>query len=203
MKKVFSKCFLGGVIVCLILALSVGFASKSSNLGIRFTLEQFKMKIGATQGLSAIISGKNVDYNNVYSSDPTVLRITDGNMLKAVSTGISTLSYPMVDSNGDDKTIYCYVEVTKVYEDKEDYRYTPYISCGKYYVTKTIADYILDIETENGTFERTTDSGLYKVGDDYIFRGEDVKNFIRLGNHKYRICGGTRNFVTRQYGDCS
>lgn len=89
----------------------------------------------------------------------------------------------------DDSSIKCdgYVEVTKVYEDKQDYRYTPYISCGKYYVTKAIADYIIDVETENGTVERTTDSGLYKIGDEYIFRGEKVNNFIQLGNHKYRI----------------
>ena len=80
-----------------------------------------------------------------------------------------------------------YVEISKISEDKNDYRYTPYIKCGDYYVTKTIGDYIIDKETNNGTFERTTDAGLYKYGDEYIFRGENANNFIKLGDHRYRI----------------
>lgn len=80
-----------------------------------------------------------------------------------------------------------YVEVTKI-EDKENtYRYTPYITCGEYYVTKTIADYIIDSETKLGTFERTTDAGLYKMGDEYVYRGENVNNYIELDEHAYRI----------------
>lgn len=80
-----------------------------------------------------------------------------------------------------------YVEISKISEDKNDYRYTPYIKCGDYYVTKTIGDYIIDKETNNGTFERTTDAGLYKYGDEYIFRGENINNYIKLDDHLYRI----------------
>lgn len=80
-----------------------------------------------------------------------------------------------------------YVEIEKISETSKEYRYTPYISCGKYYVTKTISDYIIDKETENGEFTRTVDDGLYSMGDEYIFKGEFPNNFILLGDHMYRI----------------
>ena len=89
----------------------------------------------------------------------------------------------------EDNSVKCtgYVEVAKISEKENKYRYTPYVSCGKYYVTKTIGDYIIDAETKDGTFERTADAGLYKIGDEYVFRGENVANYIMLDNHLYRI----------------
>ena len=89
----------------------------------------------------------------------------------------------------EDGSVTCkgYVEIEKLYEDKNEYKYIPYLSCGKYYVTKTISDYIIDKETENGTFNRTVDDGLYASNDEYIFRGEHPDNFIILGEHLYRI----------------
>lgn len=89
----------------------------------------------------------------------------------------------------DDKNVKCtgYVEVAKISEEENSYRYTPYISCGNFYVTKTIGDYIIDTETKDGTFERTTDAGLYKINDEYVFRGENVNNYILLDSHVYRI----------------
>lgn len=89
----------------------------------------------------------------------------------------------------DDSSVICsgYVDVEKISEEENDYRYTPYITCGKYYTTKTIGDYIIDVETKDGTFERTTDDGLYKVGDEYIFRGEEPNNFLEFGEQRFRI----------------
>jgi hypothetical protein len=54
----------------------------------------------------------------------------------------------------DDNSTTCsgYVEITKTDSGKNDYRYTPFISCGKYYTTRTIADYIINTETKDGDF---------------------------------------------------
>lgn len=89
----------------------------------------------------------------------------------------------------EDKNTKCtgYVEITKVSEDKNEYRYTPYINCGSYYSTKTIGNYIIDKETEGGTFTRTTDAGLYQSNNEYIYRGENPDNFVMLDQHLYRI----------------
>ena len=89
----------------------------------------------------------------------------------------------------DNKGTTCdgYVDITKISDDKEDYRYTPFISCGKYYTTKTIGDYVIDLETKDGTYNRTSDAGLYKIGNEYVFRGENVNNYIVLDSRLYRI----------------
>ena len=89
----------------------------------------------------------------------------------------------------EDSSVACdgYVEITKLNEEKKDYRYTPFISCGEHYITKAIGDYIIDTETKDGTFTRTSEEGLYKIGDEYVFRGENVKNYIMLDSHLYRI----------------
>ena len=115
MKVLFSKALLFSVIICIVLLVSSCFAVGSTGGVIKFTLENLKMKVGSTQGLAAVINGTGVDYSKVKSSNETVVKIIDGNTLKAVSSGISTLSYPMVDKDGKDATIYCYVEVTRDY----------------------------------------------------------------------------------------
>lgn len=89
----------------------------------------------------------------------------------------------------ENKSVACkgYVQIEKVSEDTKSYRYTPYISCGNYYITKSIGSYIIDKETENGEFTRTADDGLYEVGGEYVFRGEHPNNFIIIGSHIYRV----------------
>lgn len=51
-----------------------------------------------------------------------------------------------------------YVDVTKRDTDEDSYRYTPFIKCGKYYQTKTIADYIKENEEIV-----TSGEGLYQI----------------------------------------
>lgn len=112
----------------------------------------------------------------------------------------------------EDSNVTCkgYVEIIKKSEEEEEYRYTPYIKCGKYYETKTIADHIIESE------EIVTEGeGLYQIAtkvvktDDktseeekkdekkndtetedvysYLYRGEYPNNYIKLGERMYRI----------------
>lgn len=89
----------------------------------------------------------------------------------------------------DDASVSCdgYVEVSLLNEETKEYSFNPFITCGKYYTTKTIGNYIIDLETKDNTFERTTDEGLYKIGNEYVFRGENINNFIEIDTHLYRI----------------
>ena len=80
-----------------------------------------------------------------------------------------------------------YVEITKKFEDKKDYRYTPYLKCGNYYETKVIAEYI----KTNEPIVKDGD-GLYLLSTNdesssYYFRGEDPNNYIILDENPYRI----------------
>ena len=81
----------------------------------------------------------------------------------------------------EDENVKCsgYVLISK---SGEKYKYMPYIKCGKYYETKTIAEYI-----ETNEQLATTDDGLYKYGEKFIFRGENPNNFVKIGENLYRI----------------
>lgn len=81
----------------------------------------------------------------------------------------------------EDENIVCtgYVSIS-IKED--NYIYKPYLKCGKYYETKTIADYIKVNEPVV-----TSDDGLYVYGNKLVYRGENPNNYVALGDKLYRI----------------
>ncbi len=88
-----------------------------------------------------------------------------------------------------------------VINKNDDYSYIPYIKCGNYYETKTIADYIKD-----NASEIIDGDGLYKIGEKYVFRGENPNNYLKLGERIYRIIEINENnelklISTERYND--
>lgn len=81
----------------------------------------------------------------------------------------------------EDENIICTGYVSISMKDK-DYIYKPYLKCGKYYETKTIADYIKANEPVV-----TSDDGLYAYGEKLVYRGENPNNYVALGDKIYRI----------------
>ena len=75
----------------------------------------------------------------------------------------------------------CSGYVDLIYKNKE-VLYIPYVTCGSLYNTRKIGSYILDNEPVV-----TTNDGLYKMGEKYVFRGETVNNYIMIGDVMYRI----------------
>lgn len=73
----------------------------------------------------------------------------------------------------------CSGKVTIV-NNNGNYLYLPYLNCASGYKTKTLYD-----ELTKDTV--TAGNGLYKEGDEYIFKGENVNNYLKLNNIKYRI----------------
>lgn len=87
----------------------------------------------------------------------------------------------------DDENVACTGYVTIV-KKNNSYVYTPYIKCGKYYETKTLGKYIIDNEEI-----KTSNDGLYKYEDAYVFRGENPNNYVMLGDKLFRILEITNN----------
>lgn len=83
-------------------------------------------------------------------------------------------------SSIDDENVKCsgYVNVLN---KGNKYKLIPYIKCGKYYETSSIADYIKN----KGIV--TSGDGLYQSGNKYIFKGESPNNYITIGDRSYRI----------------
>ena len=71
------------------------------------------------------------------------------------------------------------VQVTK---SGDSYNYVPYLTCGDQYSTKFLTEEV----TKD---ENLVDSGygLYPIGEDYIFRGENVNNYVQLDQRLWRI----------------
>ncbi len=158
------KVLLSSMIICIVMLASFCFAVGSTGSTIKFTLESFKMKVGSTQGLAAVISGAGVDYSKITSSNETVLKIIDGNTLKAVSSGISTLTYPMVDKDGKDVSLYCYVEVTR---DYNTYDFVNATNSQKIYINLKIDGMTIKVESAKAaiaTFPEVSKEG-------YVFDG--------------------------------
>lgn len=79
-----------------------------------------------------------------------------------------------------DDTTSCSAKVT-IYNNNGYYLYEPNINCGEKYKTKTLQDTLIkDSLVETG-------NGLYKVDDEYIFKGDNVNNYIKLNDVLYRI----------------
>lgn len=72
------------------------------------------------------------------------------------------------------------VVIKNNYKDgKVYYNYIPYLECDNY-KTEYIKDYLMkDVVTEG--------SGLYKIGEEYIFKGNKVNNYISFYDTIYRI----------------
>ena len=81
----------------------------------------------------------------------------------------------------EDENVKCTGYVELLYKNEKNI-YVPYLKCGKYYETKTLANYILSNEPIV-----SSETGIYKIGDLYVYRGESVNNYVYVGNRLYRI----------------
>ncbi len=70
----------------------------------------------------------------------------------------------------------------KIINNNGNYLYIPSLDCGSDYKTATLYDKI----TTNENIV-SSGNGLYKVNDEYIFKGDNVKNHLTLNGIKYLI----------------
>lgn len=62
------------------------------------------------------------------------------------------------------------------------YNYTAYLNCGQDYVSVELYKKILDREPLVGS-----GMGLYKIGNEYVFRGENPNNYVKFAGKLWRI----------------
>ena len=77
------------------------------------------------------------------------------------------------------------VQVEKI---NADYLYTPYLTCGDSYITIELSKKVV---SDNSVV--TNGYGLYSIKGGYAFRGEIVNNYVKLGEHFWRIVKITSN----------
>lgn len=69
-----------------------------------------------------------------------------------------------------------------VVKNGDNYLYSPILKCGDDYNSSTLYEYLTD--KSNIVI---TGSGLYANENGYVFKGENVKNFVKLGNTLWAI----------------
>jgi hypothetical protein len=70
----------------------------------------------------------------------------------------------------------------KVQMEDDEYLYSPVLNCGDKYSTVLLTSKVVD---NNEVV--TSGDGLYSRGGEYVFRGENVNNYIQLGESLWRI----------------
>lgn len=117
-----------------------------------------------------------------YAKDNTKLIPTkEDESNKITLDTLEKFNYIKVLTAIEDENVKCngYVEI--LYRNKKNI-YVPYLKCGKYYETRTMAKQIL---SQNNIV--TSEDGIYKMGNLYVYRGENINNYILVGNRLYRI----------------
>lgn len=79
-----------------------------------------------------------------------------------------------------DEETNCSGKVT-IYNNNDNYLYIPNINCGDKYKTKNLHDTII---SDNLV---TTGNGLYQINDEYVFKGDNINNYISINNILFRI----------------
>lgn len=143
-------------------------------------------------GIVKLISGSRLSYDNVeiklknaaveyYKDHSELLPNVEGN---TVSVDATTLHESKKIKSLDKivkKGSSCTGEV-KVQKNGDFYLYTPYLDCGEEYKTTNLTDKIL---SDNHVV--TEKDGLYAFGDDFLFRGEKVNNYVSFSGKTWRI----------------
>ena len=103
----------------------------------------------------------------------------DGTVEVSIGTLIDAeLLEEIVDPKNKNQTCSGHVEVTKV---GDDYSYTPFLTCKGNYEPEYLTDIIKNVKTDE------YGNGIYEIGEELVYRGEDVNNYVQFNNQLWRI----------------
>ncbi len=154
--------FLGGTVIIFILLIIIG---SCSNGGSSYEAIENKM-----------VSAAKEYYANRKDRLPKeengTVKVTIGTLVEA------ELLKEVVDPSDKSNVCSGYVEVTKV---GEEYSYLPFLTCKGNYEPK----YLKDIVKE--TKQDEYGNGVYTIGNELVYRGDDVDNYVSFNNQLWRI----------------
>ena len=153
---------LGGIVVVIILLIIINACSNSSG-----SYDKIEQKM--------VSAAKNYYANHekkLPKEESGTVKVTINTLIEA------ELLKEVKDPNNKDQDCSGYVEVTKV---GKEYSYTPFLVCKGNYEPK----YLTDIVKESKQDEYG--NGVYEMGGEYVYRGDDVKNYVSFNNQLWRI----------------
>ncbi len=124
-----------------------------------------------------------------YAANKNLLPKTNGGTVEVSAQKLINLKY-MKSFDKYKKGANCTGKVV-VENNDDNYNYTPYLSCNNSYSTSELYRKVTDKSNIV-----TTGYGLYQYGSEYVYRGEDVNNYVLLNNNLWRIVKVTANNET-------
>ena len=110
--------------------------------------------------------------NKLPKEEDSTIKVTIGTLVDA------ELLKEIKDPNNKEQTCEGYVEVTKV---GEEYSYLPFLTCEENYEPKYLTDVIKNSKIDE------YGNGVYEIDGEYVYRGDDVKNYVSFNNQLWRI----------------
>ena len=155
--------FLGGTV--LILVIMIAISACSSNFSSSYTSIENKMVSSAKK---------------YYNSNPNLLpKEVGGKVRVSIATLVDEeLIKEVYDVKDKNNKCSGYVEVTKV---EDDYSYIPFLTCKGNYEPRYLSDKVKDSKPDE------YGNGSYEVEGEYIYRGDDVNNYVKFNNRLWRI----------------
>ncbi len=150
-------------VVFLLVLITIKIVTKNSNL--EFVVIENKLTKGAERYFndnSDLLPSENGKKTHVSITD-----LEDGKYIPKLNKMVK----------GD---VICNGEV-RITNNGGEILYTPYLNCGNTYVTKELYKRVIE---ENIV---TKDDGLYKIGNEHVFRGIRVKNYLRFDDKLWLI----------------
>ena len=165
----------GGVIVLIILIIVIaGIIGKSKNRALSYDKIEEKMSQAAEKYFN-----KNKDLlpsieNGESEVDATVL--ASSGFMKNIS------------SYQKDKTVSCSGRVV-VSKSNKYYSFTPYLSCGDKYNTRTLVEQLKKniVTVDSGLYEMTQYGSSGNIGTVYVYRGDYADNYVSIDDKLWRI----------------
>lgn len=136
------------------------------------------------EDIETVLKDASVKY---FEAHEDYLPVDDGDQVEVDSSNLVVEGYMKNLSEYLEEGVTCTGKVI-VEKSGDEYLYTPYLSCGDTYSTEELYS---KITNEDNIV--TSGYGLYSYNGAYIYRGEEVNNYVQLENSLWRIVKVTSN----------
>lgn len=127
------------------------------------------------------LEDKMVDIAKKYYNKDTYMPEEDGDITEVELSTMVASQYLGIISEITETGKNCDGKVTIANNDGK-YVYMPYLECDDDYATRNI----FNVLTSDDNLV-TEGNGLYEDGAEYIFKGDNVNNFIKIGDYSFRV----------------
>lgn len=139
-------------------------------LAIGFVISLFTKKDYTYFDLEDVMQESAISY---FKDNPKKLPKSEDEIVEITTSSLISEKY-MKEMDHYIKNGKCSGKVSVSKVDKKNYKYYPYLSCGREYTTTKLTDKLKDTKVV------TEGYGLYSMNSEYVYRGAKVNNYLKF-----------------------